>query len=413
MIKKELEQYMMKYAETVLQIGVNLQKEQILVIEAKLEAAPFVRMVTQLAYQLGASQVIHEWTDDELSLIRHRYASEESLGYYPQWKADGYKQYAQNNAAFIFIDTPNPDLLKDIPTERIAKEMRGRAAIRKTYLKYTHNDNASWVIISVPSEAWAARVFPELNQQEAVIQLWEKILQAARIDLQDPVGNWTKHLENLQKRTKQLNQMQIHTLHYRSPGTDLVIELPEKHVWLSGLSNNLMGTPFVANMPTEEVYTMPVKHGVNGTVRSSRPLVYGGCLIDNFSLVFRDGKVVDFQAETGEGILTSILDTDEGSRYLGEVALVAHHTPISMMNRNFYNILFDENASCHLAIGQSFSSNLLDGNQLSPQELFERGANTSLTHIDFMIGTGELDIDATLKDGRVVPLFRQGNWVES
>lgn len=413
MTELELQQYIMKYAEMVLRVGVNLQKGQTLVIEAKMEVAPFVRIVTQLAYQLGASQVIHEWSDDELSLIRHRYAPEESLGYYPKWKADGYIQYALDNAAFLFIDTPNPDLLKDIPAERIAKEMRGRGAVRRTYLQYTHHNKVSWVIISVPSETWATRVFPELDPQEAVSQLWEKILQAARIDLQDPVGNWTKHLENLHTRTEQLNNMQIHTLHYRAPGTDLVIELPEKHVWLSGLSNNLIGTPFVANMPTEEVFTMPVKHGVNGTVRSSRPLVYGGSLIENFSLTFQDGKVVDYQAETGEEILKSILDTDEGARYLGEVALVAHNTPISMMNRNFYNILFDENASCHLAIGQSFPSNLADGDQLTPQELMERGANTSLTHIDFMIGTDELDIDATLEDGTVVPLFRQGNWVEN
>lgn len=409
---KELKKYMVKYAETVLRVGVNLQKGQTLVIEAKMEVAPFVRIITQLAYQLGASQVVHEWSDDELSLIRHRYAPEESLGYYPNWKAEGYKQYAQENAAFLLIDTPNPDLLKEIPTERIAKEMRGRSAARKSYLEYTHLNKVSWVIISVPSETWAARVFPELSRQEAVGQLWEKILQAARIDLQDPVDNWKKHLENLRKRTEQLNHMQIHTLHYRSPGTDLVIELPEKHVWLSGLSNNSMGIPFVANMPTEEVFTMPVKHGVNGTVQSSRPLVYGGSLIENFSLTFKDGEVVDFQAETGEEILKSILDTDEGARYLGEVALVAHHTPISMMKRNFYNILFDENASCHLAIGQSFPSNLADGGQLTTEELAERGANTSLTHIDFMIGTGELDIDATLKDGSKVPLFRQGNWCE-
>ncbi|MFC0213719.1 aminopeptidase [Paenibacillus chartarius] len=399
-----------KYAETLLRIGLNVQPGQKLVIDAPLSAANFVRIVTRLAYDIGASQVHHEWWDDELALIRYRHAPESSLGYYPEWRANGLAEYAENNAAFLFVQSPNPDLLKDVPADLIAKETRGRAAIRKRFLDYTRLHQVSWLIAAVPSPAWAARLFPGLPAEQGVAKLWDVVFKATRIDRDDPVGEWRKHLDTLHAKTSKLNAMRIRKLHYRAPGTDLYIELPEKHIWLGGAKPNKSGTPFVANMPTEEVFTMPAKHGVNGIVRSTKPLNHGGSLIEDFSFTFKDGRIVDYRAGKGEDKLQTILDTDEGASYLGEVALVPYRSPISLMDIVFYNTLFDENASCHLAIGNAYPSTLEGGVGLSPDQLKASGANVSMTHVDFMIGSAELDIDAELPDGSTVPLFRQGNW---
>jgi aminopeptidase len=401
-----------KYAETILRIGVNLQPGQKLVIEAPLAAAPFVRIVTERAYELGASQVHFEWWDDELTLIRYRHAPEASLGYYAEWRADGLAQYAKENAAFLFILAPNPELLKDIPSDRIAKETRGRTAVRRRFLDYTRTHQVSWVIATVASAAWAAKVFPELPPEAGVERLWELIFRATRIDRPDPVADWLQHLAVLKRKTEQLNAMRIRKLHYRAPGTDLTVELPEKHVWIGGAKPNGAGIPFVANMPTEEVFTMPAKDGVNGVVRSTKPLNYGGNLIEDFSFTFRNGQIVDYKAGKGADTLKTILDTDEGARYLGEVALVPHRSPISLMNVVFCNTLFDENASCHLAVGSAYPANLENGTNMSAEELAASRANSSLMHVDFMIGSPELDIDAELPDGTLVPLFRGGDWAE-
>lgn len=401
-----------KYAELILRIGVNLQKGQKLVIDAPLSAAPFIRILTKHAYELGASQVHFEWWDDELTLIRYRHASEESLGYYPEWKARGLEQYALDNAAFVFVQAPNPELLAGIPESRIAKETRGRAATRKIFLEYTRIHRVSWVIASVPTTAWAGKLFPELDPDAGLAKLWDVILRASRVDRPDPVQDWQEHLSRLKRKTEWLNAQRFRKLRYRAPGTDLTIELPEKHVWLGGTKPNAAGTPFVANMPTEEVFTMPSKEGVNGVVRSTKPLNYGGNLIEDFSITFKDGRIVDFQAGKGADKLKTIIDTDEGSHYLGEVALVPHQSPISLMDVIFYNTLFDENASCHLAIGNAYPTTLQGGAAMSAEELRANGANQSLMHVDFMIGSPELDIDAVTADGQTVPLFRQGNWVD-
>ncbi|MFX3636924.1 MAG: aminopeptidase [Candidatus Pristimantibacillus sp.] len=407
-----LHQSIERYAETILRIGLNLQHGQNLIIEAPIQAAAFVRIVTEYAYKLGAAQVHYEWSDDELTLIRHRFAPMTSLGYYPDWKTKGLEQYARDNAAVLFIQAPNPDLLREIPLERTALELRGRSAIRRPFLEYTHHNKISWAIVNVPSVTWAAKIFPEHQEDEAITKLWDVILQAARIYDNDPIKSWRDHIDRLQARTDQLNVLRIHKLHYRASGTDLIIELPEQHKWLFGARPNSSGIPFVSNMPTEEVFTMPAKDGVNGTVRSTKPLNFNGTLIEDFSLTFKNGKIEAFSAAKGEELLKTILETDEGSCFLGEVALVPYHSPISMMNIIFYNTLFDENASCHLALGQSFPDNIIGGASMSSQELSLHGANNSMIHIDFMIGSPELDIDAELIDGSTIPLFRQGDFCE-
>lgn len=408
----ETSELLNKYAELILRVGVNLQKGQKLVIDAPLSAAPFIRLLTKLAYELGASQVHYEWSDDELTLIRYKHAPDESLGYYPEWKARGLEKYALENAAFVFVHAPNPELLAGIPADRITKESRGRMATRKIFLEYTRVHQVSWVIATVPTTAWAAKLFPELEEEAGIAKLWDIILRANRVDRPDPVQDWQEHLQRLKSKTEWLNAKRIRKLHYRAPGTDLTIELPEKHVWLGGAKPNAKGTPFVANMPTEEVFTMPSRSGVNGVVRSTKPLNYGGNLIEDFTITFKDGRVVDFQAGKGGDKLQTLLDTDEGARCLGEVALVPHHSPISLMDVIFYNTLFDENASCHLAIGNAYPSTLQGGTAMSAEELRASGANQSLIHVDFMIGSPELDIDAVTESGETFPLFRQGNWAE-
>lgn len=401
-----------KYAETVLRIGLNIQHGQKLIIEAPIQSAPFVRTVTSYAYELGASYVHHEWSDDELTLINHKQAPYTSLGYYPEWKANGLEKYANENAAVLFIQAPNPELLTDVSVERSTRYANERSAIRRPYLEHTHLNKISWVIVNVPSDSWSTKCFPELPVDEGKAKLWDIIFQAARIDSIDPITNWKNHLNSLKKTTEQLNALHIQKLVYLGPSTDLTIELPEKHQWLYGSRMNRRGIPFVSNMPTEEVFTIPKKEGINGIVASTRPLNFNGSIIEDFSLTFKEGKVVQFTAVKGKEVLNSILHTDEGARFLGEVALVPHHSLISNMNLTFYNTLFDENASCHLALGQSFPNNLVGGENMSDQELQLNGANKSLIHIDFMIGSSALNIDAQLADGSTIPLFRHGDWSE-
>lgn len=271
-------------------------------------------------------------------------------------------------------------------------------------------DKFSWSIVAVPSPEWAAKVFPDLPEAQQVDRLWDVIFKTVRIGEQDAVAEWKTHLQNLDSRADLLNNKKYKKLHYTAPGTDLTIELPEGHIWVSGGSVNEQGHVFIANMPTEEVFTAPLKTGVNGTVRSTKPLSYGGNLIDGFSLTFENGRIVDYTAEQGLDALKNLIEMDEGAHYLGEVALVPHQSPISDTNILFYNTLFDENASNHLAIGNAYAFCLEGGKTMSKEELIERGMNSSLTHVDFMIGSGEMNIHGVTSEGAEEPIFLQGNW---
>ncbi len=278
------------------------------------------------------------------------------------------------------------------------------------FRSYTMSDKVSWSIVAVPSKEWADKVFPEVEEKLRVGALWDAIFRAIRADLENPVEAWKEHTNTLDSKADRLNERRYKLLHYRAPGTDLKVELPKGHIWVSGGSVNAQGAPFVANMPTEEVFTTPLKTGVNGTVASTKPLSYRGNLIENFSFTFKDGRIVDFQAEKGYENLKSLVETDEGSHYLGEAALVPHKSPISDTNLIFFNTLFDENASNHLAIGNSYAFCLEGGKTMSREELSEHGLNESLTHVDFMIGSAEMDIDGIREDGQSEPVFRKGNW---
>lgn len=405
-----LGQNLEKYAELAVNKGVNVQKGQTLVITAPISAIDFVRTVTEKAYQSGAKRVYFEWSDDELTLTEFRYAPDEALEEYPDWKAQGYLELAKEGAAFLDIRTPDLDLLNGIDSERIAKANKAKAQALDAYKDYRMNNHVSWSIIAVPTREWAEKIFPDEKGEKAVIKLWDTIFQMTRVDQDDPLQAWDEHREKLNEKAEHLNQKKYRKFHYRAPGTDLTIEFPTGYEWVSAGSDNDDGTPFIPNIPTEEVFTLPKKTGVNGKVTSTKPLNYSGNVIDNLTLTFEDGKIVDYQAEQGYDTLKQIIETDEGSHYLGEVALVPNSSPISRSGLIFYNTLFDENASCHLAIGKAYPFCFEDADELSQEEVDNRGANKSLVHVDFMIGSANLDIDGEMEDGTVEPVFRKGEW---
>ena len=400
-----------KYANLCVKVGINIQKDQPLVITAPVEGAEFVRLLAKHAYEAGAKEVHVNWNDDELTRMKFEYAPMEVFENFPKWYADGMEDYAEKGAGFISISARDPYLLKGIDSKKIAANNKASSIGLKKFREYTMNDLNSWCVISIATKKWAKRVFPDVSDEEAVEKLWDAIFKALRVYEEDPVEAWKKHLKNIEDKVNFLNEKNFKKLYYKSSnGTDLEVELPEGHIWAGGGGKNSKGVYFVANMPTEEVFTLPHKYGVNGVVYSSKPLNYGGNLINNFSLTFKDGKVVDFTAEEGYDVLKDLLDLDEGAKRLGEVALVPHDSPISNSNIIFYNTLFDENASCHFALGKAYPTNLKGGPDMKEEELDKAGVNDSLTHVDFMVGTEDLSIVGETRDGEKVQVFENGNW---
>ncbi|WP_174733677.1 aminopeptidase [Mesobacillus harenae] len=399
-----------KYAELAIKVGVNVQKGQTLVINATLDAVDFVRVAVKKAYETGAQNVIVNWNDDVVSRTKYDLAPDEAFQEFPEWRAKETQELAEKGAAFMSIVSSSPDLLKGVDPSRISNFQKAAGQALKQYRQYIQSDKVSWTVIAVPSQAWAKMVFPNETDESSVNKLWEAIFKAVRADTKDPVAAWKEHDASLHKKVDYLNSKHYKKLHYRAPGTDLTIELPVNHLWVGAGSVNEQGHEFMANMPTEEVFTVPLKTGVNGVVSSTKPLSYGGNIIDRFKITFENGRIVDFQAEEGEEILKRLVETDEGSHYLGEVALVPYNSPISQSNILFFNTLFDENASNHLAIGSAYSFCIEGGKKMNSEELQENGLNESLTHVDFMIGSSEMDIDGITEDGTSEPVFRNGDW---
>lgn len=399
-----------KYAELALKKGVNLQKGQALMVNAPIDGADFTKIVARKAYQMGAKDVHINWVDDELTLLKYEHAPDEVIADYPDWKVRLHDMYAEDGAAVLNIRSTDPDLLKDIDPSKVAKANKAAAEAMINFRKYTMNDKIPWSIISIPSGAWAQKIFPGLSEEDAMESLWEAIIKIVRVDQDDPAAAWDAHNATLKTAREVLNDRNYKKLIFRAPGTELEMELPEGHIWKGGSAVAETGVTFNPNMPTEEVFSMPHKYGVNGTVASTKPLNYGGILIDNFSLTFKDGKVVDFKAEQGEEVLKHLLDADEGARRLGEIALVPHESPVSQSGLIFYNTLFDENASCHIALGKAYPTNLKGGSAMNGEELDKHGVNDSLIHVDFMIGSEQLDIDGIKADGTSEAVFRNGTW---
>ncbi|GAB6930260.1 aminopeptidase [Paenibacillus sp. JCM 10914] len=399
-----------KYAELAVRVGVNIQEGQTLLVHAPVEAAAFTRLIAAKAYEAGARLVKIFWNDETITRLQFEKASDDVFTEAPKWYAGEVTEFVENGAAVLHILAENPDLLSGIDSERIGNFYKTRGEALKQYRAYQQSDKFSWCLIAVPSPAWAAKVFPDAPVDEQVSKLWDAIFHTVRVDQEDPVAGWNQHLEVLDAKSAVLNAKKYKKLHYIAPGTDLTIELPKGHIWAQGDSINERGHSFVANMPTEEVFTAPLKTGVNGTVASTKPLSYAGNIIDNFSLTFENGKVVSFTAETGYQSLERLLNMDEGARYLGEVALVPHQSPISESNILYYNTLFDENASNHFALGSAYAFCLEGGKEMNQEQLIESGLNTSVTHVDFMIGSGEMDIYGITADGKQEPVFLKGNW---
>lgn len=408
---KNFETMLNDYAKLCVKVGINLQMGQPLVINAPIEGAEFVRLVAKQAYEAGAKEVHVNWNDDSLTQMKYENSPMEVFENYPKWYADGLESYAEDGAGFLSISAQDPELLKLIDPKKIAANNKSSSIALKKFREYTMNDINSWCVVSIPTKGWAKRVFPDVSEDLAVEKLWEAIFNATRMDLADPVKAWSEHIDTLIQKSTFLNSKDFKSLHYTtSNGTDLVVELPNNHIWVSGGGNNSKGTYFVANMPTEEVFTMPLKTGVNGVIYSTKPLNYGGKLIDDFKLTFKDGKVVDFEAKIGEEVLKDLLDIDEGAKYLGEVALVPYESPISNSNIIFMNTLFDENASCHFAFGKAYPTNIKGGENMTDEELELAGVNNSLTHVDFMVGSKDMSIIGETKDGQKIQIFRNGNW---
>ncbi|MBT2292113.1 aminopeptidase [Paenibacillus albidus] len=408
---KDFEQMLDKYAELVVKVGVNVQPGQVLIVSAPLETAELTRLIVGKAYEAGAKFVQVDWDDEAVTRIRYEKAPDESFDYYPQWHADMLEKFAEEGGAILHIKVPNPELFQGIDSAKVSRAVKAAAVARKNYQKYTRNSKISWSLIKAPTRVWADKVFADLPEEQRIEAMWEAVFQMNRVGNEDPVAAWREHIGDLKVSQDRMNAKRYKSLHYRAPGTDLHVEMPEGHLWRGGGGENDNGVYFVANMPTEEIYTMPLRTGVNGTVASTMPLNLNGRLVDGITLTFKEGKVVDYNAETGREHLTSLLDTDEGAAYLGEMALVPHDSPISRLNRIFYNTGIDENASCHFALGSAYPVNIEGGTGMSNEELLAKGANVSLTHVDFMIGSGELDIDGELPDGTLEPVFRKGNWV--
>ncbi|QAY68028.1 aminopeptidase [Paenibacillus protaetiae] len=398
------------YADLIVNVGVKIQKGQTLIVNAAIDAAELVRLIAKKAYEAGAYNVKINWSDDTVTRLRYDLAPDNAFLEEPKWYAGEMLELVENGAAIVSVVSQDPDLLKGVPGERIANHQRTYGKAMYQYRQYMQADKMSWCVVAAPSKAWAAKVFPDVPEDRQVDKLWEAILSAVRVNTGDPVAAWENHIQTLNQKSDYLNAKKYKKLHYTAPGTDLTIELPKGHIWVAADSVNEKGISFVANMPTEEVFTAPLATGVNGKVSSTKPLSYGGNIIDGFTLTFENGRIVGVQAEKGEETLKSLIEMDEGAHYLGEVALVPHQSPISQSGILYYNTLFDENASNHLAIGSAYAFNLEGGKGLSPDELKARGLNQSITHVDFMIGSAEMDISGITEDGHEEPIFKQGNW---
>ncbi len=408
---KTFEEKLKDYGKLIVRKGINVDKGQPVRINCPLEQVEFGKILAREAYKAGASEVIIDWLDDELNLLKFENAPMEVLEEFPQWKVDKAEYYYKKNVASISVSATDPELLKDIDPKKVAAANKAASIANKDIMKYPMNDICSWCVVSAATEGWARKVFPDLEGEEAVMKLWDQIFYATRADREDPIAAWDGHVARLQRAADFLNESDFKYLEYKNQqGTDLRVELPAGYIFLSAVSKNERGRDFIANIPTEEVYSLPKRDGVNGSLVSTKPLNYNGNLIDGMKFEFKDGAVVDFSAELGQEHLEALLTVDENAKYLGEVALVAHDSPISNQNILFMNTLYDENASCHFAFGKAYPTNIESGTEMNEEELLAAGVNDSLIHVDFMVGSEDLDIVGIKKDGQEVKIFENGNW---
>jgi aminopeptidase len=399
-----------KLAEVAVKVGLQLQTGQDLVITAPVAALPLVRLITKHAYMAGAGLVTAFYSDEESTLARYRYGNDQSFDRASDWLYDGMAKAYARGTARLAVAGDNPMLLSEQDPAKVGRANRANSAAYKPALEKISNFDINWSIVSYPNPSWAALVFPDDPEEIAVAKLAKAIFAASRVDVEDPIAAWAEHNANLAKRSSWLNGERFASLHFTGPGTDLKVGLADGHEWHGGSSTAKNGITCNPNIPTEEVFTTPHALRVEGHVSSTKPLSHQGTLIDNIRVRFEGGRIVEAKASRGEQVLNKVLDTDEGARRLGEVALVPHSSPISASGILFYNTLFDENASCHIALGQCYSKCFVNGASLTQEQIKAQGGNSSLIHIDWMIGSRQVDIDGIKPDGLRVPVMRQGEW---
>jgi aminopeptidase len=404
------------YTDLILKVGLNLQAGQRLLVAGStlrgvdIRLAPFVKIIVERAYELGAQHVDVIWSDPALERSWLRHASIESIGSYPRWYGNMLLEHFRSGDAFLMLFTEEPDLLAELDSRLIAAAMAAISDPIQEARTYIQTDAINWTVASAPIPPWSARVLPNVPENQRELALWDLILKSCRLNHPDPLGAWRIHLDNLAKRAKWLNERQYASLVYSRPGTQLKVGLPKEHFWQGGASVSRTGIPFVANLPTEEIFTLPHKDQVDGFVTATGPLHYGGKTIEAMSLVFAEGRVVEISAKSGGDALEQLISTDEGAARLGEVAIVPHSSPLSQLGVVFHNMLFDENASSHLALGSAFPVFMRGGEDMTDEEFRSRGGNQSRIHYDFAIGSNALNIDGITSTGKVEPIMRCGEW---
>jgi aminopeptidase len=417
-MRSEFELNLEKYAEVILKIGLNLQPRQRLLIGGptsgydgvSFEAVPLVRIIAKKAYQMGARLVDVIWGDEQLRLIRFQYGPKKSLKEYPKWRIDARLDISQAGDANLHIMSPNPDLLSKVDTSLILTFQFYLAKHLKPVLDLVSQYKLNWLIISAPNKAWADKIFPDLPPIERVQKLWNVIFKICRINEDDPITAWKNHNENLQKRCTYLNEKQYKALKLTSPDTNLTVGLPQGHIWHGGSVTSQNRIDFIPNLPTEEIYTVPDKNRVDGVVKTTKAIIHQGLIVEEACFTFSKGRIINAKAKIGEDLILKTIDFDEGARRLGEIALVPHSSPISKTELLFYNGLIDENASCHIALGQGFKYCLKNGEKMTEEDYKSAGGNSSIIHIDMMIGSEKMDVDGIREDNTIEAVMRHGEW---
>ncbi|HEL1223436.1 aminopeptidase [Streptococcus equi subsp. zooepidemicus] len=411
MVLPHFDDYLEKYANLLIKKGVNIQKGHTLLISIAVEHHKLARLLTKKAYEAGAAEVLVDYNDDQITREKLLKADEDRLLQVPDYVVEQSHYLLDQKASRLVIRSANPNVFADIDSDRLAGATRATAIALEKQRTATQANKVSWNLAAAASPEWAAMVFPKLTtEEEQVDALWDAIFKMNRIYEADPVKAWDQHQERLEKKARLLNDYQFDSLHYRAPGTDLRLGMPEQHIWEAAGSTNAQGEVFIANMPTEEVFTAPDYRRADGYVSSTKPLSYAGVVIEDMTFTFKDGQIVDVTAKKGEDTIKRLISENEGARSLGEVALVPHKTPISLSGLTFFNTLFDENASNHLALGAAYAFSIKGGTEMTNDELKAAGLNRSTAHVDFMIGSEQMDIDGITKDGQVIPIFRGGEW---